>query len=61
LRCSSFFLFTGVTLFLAGCGRSGPDYTPIGDGMKMIGICLVLCALVGALAELILNHRDGED
>jgi len=38
-----------------------PPWPPIGDGMKMIGICLVLCALVGALAELILNHRDGED
>jgi hypothetical protein len=51
-----------TTLLLAGCGgRSGPDYTPIGSGMKMIAVCLVLSALVGALAELIMNDNDRED
>jgi hypothetical protein len=40
-------------LLLSSCGDSGPDYTPFGDGMKAIGICLVVCAVVRALAELV--------
>jgi hypothetical protein len=49
-------------LLLAGCGRhSGPDYGPIGDGMKLIAICLVLSALVGGLVELITDNHDEED
>ena len=51
-------------LLLSGCGDSGPDYTPFGDGMKAIGICLVVCAVVRALAELVQsgnkpNEGDG--
>ncbi|MEM7145345.1 MAG: hypothetical protein AAF591_09430 [Verrucomicrobiota bacterium] len=50
-----------AAMLLLGCGsRPGPDYGPIGDGMKMIGICLVLSALVGALAGLIAGN-DEED
>jgi len=54
-------LMTCAALLLAGCAaRSGPDYGPIGDGLKMIGVCAVLCALVGALAGLIDGDNDGE-
>ena len=60
IRASS--LAVSIALLLAGCGgRSGPDYTPIGSGMKMIAVCLVLSALVGALAELIMNDNDKEN
>ena len=48
-------------LLLSGCGDSGPDYTPFGDGMKAIGICLVVCAVVRALAELVQGgHKPDE-
>ena len=45
-------------LILSGCGDSGPDYGPVGDGMKSIAICLVVCAVVKALAELVLSQND---
>lgn len=38
---------------LGGCAQSGPDYTPIGDGLKAIGISLVVFGVVDALADLI--------
>jgi len=54
-------------LLLSGCGGSGPDYSPpadygpVGDGMKAIGICLVVCAVVKALAELVQSgHKPKE-
>ncbi len=45
-------------LLLSGCGDSGPDYTPFGDGMKAIAICLVVAAVVRALADLAVNESD---
>ena len=49
-------------LALAGCNVSQPDYTPFGDGMKAIGICLVVCAVVRALAELVISEiKSGDD
>ena len=42
-----------ATLLLAGCPGSQPDYTPFGDGMKAIGICLVVYGVVQALASLV--------
>ena len=43
-----------VTVLLAGCPGSQPDYAPFGDGMKTIGICLVVYGVVQALAELVM-------
>ena len=43
-----------ATLLLAGCPGSQPDYTPFGDGMKAMGICLVVYGVVQALAILVL-------
>ena len=43
-----------ATLLLAGCPGSQPDYTPFGDGMKAIGICLVVYGVVQALAILVM-------
>ena len=40
---------------LAGCG---PDYTPIGQGMIAIGVCIVLYGVVAALADLIKSERS---
>jgi len=40
------------SLFLSGCAESQPDYTPIGDGLKTIGICLVCFAVVQVLGAL---------
>ena len=37
-----------------GCASSQPDYSPFADGMKAIGISLVVVAIVGALADLIM-------
>ena len=43
-------------LLLGGCRdpQPQPDYTPFGDGMKAIGICLVVYGVVQALAELVM-------
>ena len=55
------FFWIVLILLLSGCGDSGPDYTPFGDGMKAIGICLVVCAVVRALAELVQGgNKPGE-
>ena len=53
------FIITAALAFatLGGCVESGPDYRPIGDGLKAIGIALVVFGVVGALADLI---RFGE-
>lgn len=42
-----------VGMWLAGCVPSGPDYAPIGEGLKAIAVALVAFGVVGALAELI--------
>lgn len=45
-----------TTLFaplLSGCASSGPDFTPIGEGLKAIAIALVAFGVVGALTRLI--------
>jgi hypothetical protein len=48
-------VFAGlIALALCGCGESQPDYSPIGDGMTAIGICLVVAAVVKALADLVI-------
>ena len=41
-----------LCLSLAGCNESQPDFTPIGDGLKTIGICLVCFAVVQVLGAL---------
>ena len=43
-----------VTVLLGGCYQSQPDYTPFGDGMRAIGICLVVYGVVQALASLVM-------
>jgi heme A synthase len=51
-------------LLLCQCGPAVthiPDYTPIGDGMKFIGICLVLAVIVAALATLVSGDSAGDD
>ena len=49
-----------IVLILSACGQSQPDYTPFGDGMKAIGICLVVCAVVNALASLVRGENKSE-
>ena len=44
--------FLILSLLLSSCGESQPDYTPIGDGLKTIGICLVCFAVVQVLGAL---------
>lgn len=46
-----------LCLLLSGCG-SQPDYTPFGDGMKAIGICLVVYGIVNALVALIQGENE---
>ena len=54
-------LLTAASL-IAGCApRTGPDLGPIADGMQMIAIAMVLCALVGALAGLIGGNNEEDD
>ena len=43
-----------VTVLLGGCYQSQPDYTPFGDGMRAIGISLVVFGVVQALASLVM-------
>ena len=42
-----------VIVTLSGCSEAVPDYTPFATGLRALGICLVCCAAVKALAELI--------
>lgn len=46
-----------LTQFLTGCLESQPDYTPIGDGMKSIGICIVCFAVVQVLGSLVKDKK----
>jgi hypothetical protein len=46
-----------TSLPLTGCLDSTPDYTPIGDGMKALGICLVCCAVVWVLGMLVKQDK----
>ena len=41
-----------TTLLLGGCGTQ-PDYTPFGDGMRAIGILLVVYGFVQSLTILV--------
>jgi len=43
-----------IALVLCGCGESQPDYTPFADGLTAIGICMVVAAVVKALADLVI-------
>ena len=44
-------------MLLSGCYESQPDYTPIGDGLRAVGICLVCYGVVLVLGELV---KDGK-
>lgn len=49
-----FLIVAGLTLLLlAGCHSDGPDFGPIRDGLRSVGICLVAAASVIALAAVI--------
>lgn len=48
----------GCVFNLSGCGPSGPDFTPIGDGLKAVGICIVCGCVVHALGALV--RGDGK-
>ena len=48
-------LFT-ILLCLTGCFETVPDYTPFATGLQALGVCLVCCAAVKALADLIKGH-----
>jgi hypothetical protein len=59
-RTIALLVCSAVTLLLAGCVESQPDYGPIGDGLKAIGVCLVVVAVVKALASLLrIENRKG--
>jgi hypothetical protein len=46
-------LLLAAGVLLCGCYSSQPDYTPIGDGLKAIGICLVCLGVVLVLGDLV--------
>ena len=46
-----------LSLILSGCMESQPDYTPIGDGLKAIGICIVCFAVVQVLGALVDKNK----
>jgi len=43
---------SAAALLLTGC-HTGPDYGPIGDGLKAIAVCVVVYGVVQALADLV--------
>ena len=45
------------TMVLSGCLESQPDYTPIGDGLTAIGICIVCFAVVQVLGALVKDNK----
>jgi len=46
-----------LSLILTGCLESQPDYTPIGDGLKAIAICIVCFAVVQVLGALVKDNK----
>jgi hypothetical protein len=46
-----------LSLILPGCMESQPDYTPIGDGLKAIAVCLVCFAVVQVLGALVRDNK----
>jgi hypothetical protein len=51
------FTVLGFALAMAGCEtKSGPDLTPIGNGLGIIGLSLVLAAIIR-----LLGHRRNKD
>ena len=41
-----------IAVLLGGCSVAQPDVTPIGDGLKAIGISLVVYGVMKALVDL---------
>ena len=46
-----------LTLILPSCMESQPDYTPIGDGLKAIAVCLVCYSVVQTLGNLVRENK----
>ena len=46
-----------LTVILPGCMESQPDYTPIGDGLKAIAVCLVCFGVVQVLGSLVRENK----
>lgn len=44
-------LAAAAALPLSGCGDHGPDMRPVGNGLTMIGVGLVLAALVACVSD----------
>ena len=47
----------GVVVLLTSCQEAQPDFGPIGDGMRALGICIVVASVVLALASLIRSEQ----
>jgi hypothetical protein len=50
-------LLLAAGVLLSGCQPSQPDYTPVGDGLKAIGICLVCLGVVLVLGDLVKSGK----
>jgi hypothetical protein len=49
-----------VTLLLNACaggGSSTPDMAPVGDGLSLIGMGIVLAAIIGLIGILVGPHK----
>lgn len=62
---STLLLAGGLALpvLLTQCGGhvcAPPDYTPIGDGLKFTGVCVVVAMLVATLGSLV-SHPPAAD
>ncbi|MEP6671427.1 MAG: hypothetical protein ABJF10_19855 [Chthoniobacter sp.] len=42
-----------IAMLLQGCSVAQPDFTPIGDGLKAIGISLVVFGVMKVLVDLV--------
>lgn len=42
-----------VATLLGGCAVAQPDFTPVGDGLKAIGISMVVYGVMKALVDLV--------
>lgn len=52
----NYFIITAAALgilALSSCAQSGPDYRPLGDGLKALGISLVVYGVIKALARFV--------
>lgn len=49
-----------IACFLTGC-KTGPDYTPVGGGLAVVGLAIVVASIVLRLPSTGKEDKDDEE